>query len=1398
MTAAYRYGHLSSLEKLGLLLLVTLVFLGSLLFYLQSRHGFRHVIIPLAGKLAGASLEVRDGQLSLLGTLEAEGVVYEDPAAEISFDAERVALRATPWSFVTESVPRIDDLELKKANLRVVLRPRPAGEPTEETDGERAGKVRLLPVAVERARFEDVTATVEQGDRRITGRIAAALDQLGPGRAGNVTLRTGFLVEHNGMPDLSGTIDLSLPIEVGSEGTPIKWNGSNRVLIRTGDGLLEPTDPEIVRFEQTLAGEYEPAAQSLRAASHVTISRAETQLGTVELTAVMDGAKRPAVTDASLTLAGLRGDILNLWLREAAATQVHAGRFDAQLDIHVEGARTSVQAKVTGSGVQLRLGDREASPPLDVSLLHVGSFDSATKDVTIKTLTLTMGNGVKTLLSGALDHPVSLDLDRLERVTPSVGTVGEPAVWSLRLTPSEIRELRPWLALLGRDPLQGVEGGRLGGGLVVSVYEQGTIVDVAGRFEGTEVMVRSGESRRAGIIGPLGIVAEWKSRLTGMQQLKLGPATITVSLKGKQVAALHAAGALRFSKATGLTGLDGTLKLTGLPGETLNPLLGLWSEVKIGRAQIDGHADVALDESHARWEVNLRGQGLHLQMPARSADAPPLDLQIKQTGKLDRTAQKLRLDRLNVQVVERQRPVVTVSLDQPLTLSLAEGQEGDASNTGGGSEPITLGLRVNRLGVHQLHPWVALAGSQALTMVRGGALDADLKVRLSGADDVAIAGRLDLEQVTFERGAKHSSAPVTLGTEIRASVAGRSRVTVDSWALRALDGSKLLAQARLTGSADSAGASDLLLDVTASDLSEFVERLGLLTERQQGMISGGNLKGDVRMVKAGPTKPLTLKTGLRSANLNIRLDETHQLTRAIGVQAEVEVDGARTMVGIRRVEVDVESAGANAGTLMASGRWPLPAEGTTTPAGTVDVTVKKWDSEPFVHFFGILPGRQPGPLMLTGELKVTQKAGGKTLAVQGRETIGPITVAVKGRAAPEPATVHLEHDVEQSGDEIQVAALSLTSDRPKGRADHVTVNGNARLGPRPSLRLRGSVDALDADWYAALTAPPSGQTPEEKAPVGQQPAVKDEGAGFAVPLDLDVNLAIGAVTYHTLEIGKGRLIAKGDGLRMQATLEPTGIAGGTVQGTVTVAQKGGQPGFGWNAKGDALDLGIITKASSTGQGPEITGRGTFSTAGTGRGQGEALRQSLNGTVVFDVADGQFVKSPALEFLADQTHIDDFRILGFKTLHVELHIKDGWVHLNQVHAGSPSIAVEAAGKIGLDGRLDARVHPKIGPAVSKHVKIPCLDQFAKTVDGLTVLPVAVAIKGTTEHPEYGAEVEITGTVGRHTGALVGVIADVLTGCRGGEAAKKTTEESVGVITDKAVDLMQDLLGGKKKQ
>lgn len=432
MTAASQHGRLSFLGKLGFLFLVALVLLASLLFYIQTRPGFRHVIVPLAAKLTGAKLEVRDGLLSLLGSLEMDGLVYDDLSSGISFDAEQVTLQASPWSFLTEGVPRIDDLELEKANLRVVVQPRPAEAPVQESDKEPVGALRLIPVAIERARFEEVAIIVEQGDSRLTGQIAAALDQLGPGRAGEVKFRAGFQLERDGKQDLSGAVDLALAVDVGPGGMPIRWNGSNRAFLRTGLGSLEPTDPEVVNFEQTLAGEYGQTAHNLRASSNVTIRRAGAQLGTAELTAVMERGKHSAVTDASLTLAGITGDTLNLLLVGTRAARVRAGRFDARVEAHVEGPRTSVRGKVKGAGVRLRLGDREASPPVDVSLQHVGSFDSATRDVAVESLTLSIGDGVKTLLSGALNRPVSLHLDRAERGTQSSADTTE--AWSLQRT----------------------------------------------------------------------------------------------------------------------------------------------------------------------------------------------------------------------------------------------------------------------------------------------------------------------------------------------------------------------------------------------------------------------------------------------------------------------------------------------------------------------------------------------------------------------------------------------------------------------------------------------------------------------------------------------------------------------------------------------------------------------------------------------------------------------------------------------------------------------------------------------------------------------------------------------------------------------------------------------------
>ncbi|HKO32102.1 MAG TPA: AsmA-like C-terminal region-containing protein, partial [Nitrospiraceae bacterium] len=622
------------------------------------------------------------------------------------------------------------------------------------------------------------------------------------------------------------------------------------------------------------------------------------------------------------------------------------------------------------------------------------------------------------------------------------------------------------------------------------------------------------------------------------------------------------------------------------------------------------------------------------------------------------------------------------------------------------------------------------------------------------------------------------------GTNVTASVIDRSRIIVEVWEVRALDGTKLLAQARLAGSSGVTGATDLRLNMIAEEPTELIARLGLLTNRQQVVVSGGHVTGEVQVTTTESSKPLTILADLRLTNLTLRLEKRRSLIRTVNLQADLMVDAARTVIDVRRMELAGESVGAGTGTMTASGRWPMNEE-----QGAMTLMIKEWDAEPFLEFFGFLPGRVPGPLPVNAEMTVTQEAKTKTMTLRGKESIGPMRVTVNGQP-DEPATLHLQHEVMRRDEEIRVAAMTLSVDRITRLADRVSLRGSVKTGAQPRLQLQGAVNALDADWYAALLGPASTRS----SPGDAQPA---SAAGPPLPLDLDVDVAIGTVKYRTLQIGAGRLVAKGDGRRMQATLEPTGLAGGTVQGTMTVVVKHQRPEFAWDLKGSALALGTLTKAWFGDPEPQIIGQGQFATAGTGQGQDEMLRQSLNGTLVFDVTDGQFFKVPLLEFLADQTRIDQFRDLGFQTLHGELDVKDGWAHLKQVRVNGPVAGIEAGGKLALDGRLDVRVEPKIGPTLSQHVKIPCLDKLAKTTEGFTVLPLAVTVKGTTQAPSYGVDLTPGSMVERQAGALVGTIADLLTACRGGDAAQKITENAMGAVKDTVKDLMKNLFDRKEK-
>ena len=292
---------------------------------------------------------MRDGRLSLLGGLEAEGLIYEDQAAGLAVEAERVALSAMPWSFMKEGVFRIDDCEVKKANLRILLEGGPDGASSHTPAVRTKSQMTILPLAVMRARFEDVTFMIETDDRSITGKMGAAIDNLGPARTGFVDLKTNFTVVHAGEPALlSAALELAFSVAAGPSGMPITWKGTNQALLRNGgEGAIEQADADTMVFDQTLEGEWQ-ASQSLRLFSTITGHKQGTPLGSAAVTAAINTAEHPVMTDLTLTVTDLAPDTMNLLWRPAAA-RLSGGRFDAGIEARLGGTHTSVRGTITGS-----------------------------------------------------------------------------------------------------------------------------------------------------------------------------------------------------------------------------------------------------------------------------------------------------------------------------------------------------------------------------------------------------------------------------------------------------------------------------------------------------------------------------------------------------------------------------------------------------------------------------------------------------------------------------------------------------------------------------------------------------------------------------------------------------------------------------------------------------------------------------------------------------------------------------------------------------------------------------------------------------------------------------------------------------------------------------------------
>jgi hypothetical protein len=247
-------------------------------------------------------------------------------------------------------------------------------------------------------------------------------------------------------------------------------------------------------------------------------------------------------------------------------------------------------------------------------------------------------------------------------------------------------------------------------------------------------------------------------------------------------------------------------------------------------------------------------------------------------------------------------------------------------------------------------------------------------------------------------------------------------------------------------------------------------------------------------------------------------------------------------------------------------------------------------------------------------------------------------------------------------------------------------------------------------------------------------------------------------------IGPGRLLAKGTGAQLVAKLEPTGMAEGRVEATVTLVRENSQAQLTWSGNGQGLHVDTILQTIEPGQVARLKGTGSFSTSGTGLLNEDPMRKHLTGIMNVSIANGQFMRVPLLEFLSSYTHIKELAQMEFDELQGNVRLDKQWMHIESIAVTGSLANLNGNVSFSPEDTVDGRIFAKVGPSLGEKIRIPCMSALLKTPDGFTALPFAVRVKGSTEHLTFSADTAAWNYVTGGLTSLADPMKALLRGCR----------------------------------
>jgi hypothetical protein len=119
---------------------------------------------------------------------------------------------------------------------------------------------------------------------------------------------------------------------------------------------------------------------------------------------------------------------------------------------------------------------------------------------------------------------------------------------------------------------------------------------------------------------------------------------------------------------------------------------------------------------------------------------------------------------------------------------------------------------------------------------------------------------------------------------------------------------------------------------------------------------------------------------------------------------------------------------------------------------------------------------------------------------------------------------------------------------------------------------------------------------------------------------------------------------------------------------VQLSRQDGHQELTWSGSGQGLRVDTIMQAIEPGREARLKGTGSFSTSGTGLLKEGPIRKHLTGITNINIADGQFIRAPGLEFLSTYTHIKELEHMGFDRLQGTIRMDKQWIHLNPLLHG----------------------------------------------------------------------------------------------------------------------------------